>query len=373
MKINDFKLEVFFNKYEFNAPYLLTQSDCQSMSINNLLNMDKDAKKEFLDLHLGYTEVAGSPDLKKEISKLFTNNKEENILVHTGAQEAIFNFMNILLNEEDHVITQFPIYQSLFEIANSIGCKVSPWQLKQGESNWEMDINELENLIQDNTKLIVLNSPNNPTGFTFTKKEFEKIIKIAKKKDIYIFCDEVYKGIELDGEKRPWLADLYERGISLGVMSKSYGLAGLRIGWIATKDLQIIEKMTKMKHYTSICSSAPSEYLATLALKHGEAILEKNLNLIKSNIKIANIFFLKYPNLFYFNKPMAGPVGFIKINIDIPIKEFCDKLVKEKGVLLLPANIYDYEGQYFRMGFGRNNFETSLNMFEQFLIENNYV
>ncbi len=373
MKINDFKLEVYFNEYEFKAPYLLTQSDCQSMSINELLSMEKGAKKEFLDLHLGYTEVAGSPELKKEISNLYINNKEENILVHTGAQEAIFNFMNIILNKEDHVITQFPIYQSLFEIANSIGCKVSYWRLKQGKSNWEMDINELENLIQENTKLIVLNSPNNPSGYTFSKEDFEKIIKIAKKKNIYIFCDEVYKGLELDGKKRPWLADLYNKGISLGVMSKSYGLAGLRIGWIATNDLEIIDKMTKMKHYTSICSSAPSEYLATLALKHGDEILNNNLNLIKNNIDSANILFQKYPKLFNFNKPMAGPVGFIKININTHIKDFCDKLVKEKGVLLLPANIYDFEGQYFRMGFGRKNFKTSLKMFEQFLIENNYV
>lgn len=373
MKINDFKLEVYFNKYEFSAPYLLTQSDCQSMSINELLDLEKGSKEEFLNSHLGYTEVSGSPELVKKIKNLYNNMKDNNILVHTGAQEAIFNFMNVLLDKEDHVITQYPIYQSLYEVANTIGCKVSPWKLKQGKINWKMDIDELESLIQDNTKLIVLNSPNNPTGYTFTEDELNKIIKIAKEKGIYIFCDEVYKGIELDGNPRPWLADLYDKGISLGVMSKSYGLAGLRIGWIATKDSKILDQMTKMKHYTSICSSAPSEFLATLALKHSDEILNKNLSLIQKNIEIAKVFFNKYPNLFKFNIPKAGPVGFIKMNIQIPIKDFCENLVNEKGVLLLPANIYDYEGQYFRMGFGRDNFEKSLNKFEEYLLEKNYV
>lgn len=236
MKIKNFKLEVFFGKHEFTAPYLLTQSDCESMSINNLLGYEAGAEEEFLNSWLGYTEVPGNPELRKVISKLYTTMKPENIIVHAGAQEPIFNFMNVLLNKKDHVISQFPIYQSLFEVANAIGCEVSRWTIEQGDNGWEIDINKLEKLIQPNTKLIVLNSPNNPTGYTFKKDEIEAIIEIAKKHDIYVFCDEVYKGVELDGIKRPWCADHYEKGISLGVMSKAYGLAGLRIGWLATHD-----------------------------------------------------------------------------------------------------------------------------------------
>jgi aspartate/methionine/tyrosine aminotransferase len=353
MKIKDFELEVFFTKFEFNAPYLLTQSDCQSISIKELLSYKDGAKEEFLNLSLGYTEVCGAPKLRQIVSSLYTTMDESNILIHSGAQEAIFNFMNILLNKEDHIITQYPIYQSLFEVAASIGCDTSKWMLKQNNEGWYTDIEELENLIKPNTKLIVLNSPNNPTGYTFKEEELVKIIEIAKKHNIYIFCDEVYKGLEVDNIKRPWLADLYQKGISLGVMSKSYGLASLRIGWVATKDLDILDKLTKMKHYTSICSSAPSEFLATLALEYSDEILNKNLSLIKRNLKIADQFFKKYPTLFKFNAPMAGPVGFIKMNIEEPINEFCHKLVKEKGVLLLPSNIYFYEGQYFRMGFSQ--------------------
>lgn len=367
MKLNDFKLEVFFGKYEFTAPYLLTQSDCESMTINDLLELEPGAKEEFLDGWLGYTEVSGSPKLRKQISNLYKNMDESNIIVHTGAQEPIFNFMNVCLDKGDHVISQFPIYQSLYEVANSIGCEVTKWHIHQGDDGWFMDIDELEGMIKPNTKIICINNPNNPTGFIFSEEQMELIVKIARKYNLYVFCDEVYKGLELDGIKRPWFADIYEKGISLGVMSKAYGLPGLRIGWIATKDEDILGKMIKMKHYTSICASSTSEYLAALSLKHSDKILDKNRRLIEKNIETADVFFDKFPSLFNYNKPAAGPIAFHKINIDIPIGQFCNKLVEDSGVLLLSADVYEYDDQYFRMGYGRMDFESNLKIFEEYL------
>ncbi|MCH4886981.1 aminotransferase class I/II-fold pyridoxal phosphate-dependent enzyme [Acidaminobacter sp. JC074] len=373
MKINDFKLEVFFGKHEFTAPYLLTQSDCASMSIDQVLAMEPGSKEKFMTEWLGYTEVPGNPELRKIIAGLYTTMETENIIVHAGAQEPIFNCMNVLLDKGDHVITQFPIYQSLFEVAHAIGCDVSKWSLEMTENGWFMDIDKLESMIKDTTKLIVLNSPNNPTGYTFTAKELKRIVELARKHDIYVFCDEVYKGVELDGIKRPWLADLYEKGISLGVMSKAYGLAGLRIGWLATKDEDLLGKLIKMKHYTSICSSGPSEFLAGVALKHSDKLLARNTKIIEDNLVIAEAFFDRYPKLFNYTRPMAGPIAFIEMKIDMPIADFCDKLVEEAGVLLLPSSIYGFEGQYFRMGFGRDNFEESLKHFENYLIDKKLV
>jgi aspartate/methionine/tyrosine aminotransferase len=214
MKLNNFKLEVYFGKYEFTAPYLLTQSDCESMTLAQLLNYEGEEKnKELFDLWLGYTEVQGDPELRKIISSLYNNIPENNIVVHSGAQEPIFNFMNVLLEKGDHIISQFPIYQSLYEVANSLGCEISYWNVKKNDKGWYFDINDLKKIIKPNTKLIVLNSPNNPTGYAFKKEEYEEIIEISRKNNTYIFCDEVYKGLELDGIKRPWLADLYEKGI----------------------------------------------------------------------------------------------------------------------------------------------------------------
>jgi len=373
MKINDFKLEVFFGKHEFTAPYLLTQSDCESMSVRELLAYEPGAEEFLMNGWLGYTEVPGSPELREVISKLYRNIKAEEVIVHVGAQEPIFNFLNVCLDKGDHVISQFPIYQSLYEVANAIGCEVSRWVLKQAENGWVIDFDELERLIKPNTKLLCINSPNNPTGYTFTEEEMKKIAAIARKYNIYVFCDEVYKGIELDGEKRPWYADVHEKGISLGVMSKAYGLAGLRIGWIATKDKEILEKMIKMKHYTSICSSSTAEQLATVALRHSDEILERNRKIIEGNLEKSDLFFGKYSGLFKYNRPAAGPIAFHKMNIDIPIDQFCDRLVEEKGALLLPADIYAYDGQYFRMGYGRTNYEASLKVFEEYLIEKGLV
>ncbi|WP_421071588.1 aminotransferase class I/II-fold pyridoxal phosphate-dependent enzyme [Pelotomaculum propionicicum] len=343
------------------------------MSIKDLLSYEEGAEKQFLNSRLGYTEVSGNPELRKVISELYTTMKPKNVIVHAGAQEPIFNFMNVLLDKGDHVISQFPTYQSLFEVAYAIGCEVAKWTIEQSENGWVADINKLEQLIQPNTKLIVLNSPNNPTGYTLKKEEIEAIAEIARKHDLYVFCDEVYKGLELDGIKRPWFADHYEKGVSLGVMSKAYGLAGLRIGWLAIRDMELIEKLIKMKHYTSICSSGPSEFLSIVALKHSDKILARNVRIIEDNLKIAEEFFNRYPDLFEFNRPMAGPVSFVKMNITAPVEEFCDALISEKGVLLLPSNIYSFQRQYFRMGFGRKNFAESLAKFEDYLIEKGYV
>ncbi|RXT04594.1 aminotransferase class I/II-fold pyridoxal phosphate-dependent enzyme [Ammoniphilus sp. CFH 90114] len=370
MKLNDFKLEVYFNKYEFSAPYLLTQSDCESMSIQELLHFEPGVEEKFLNSWLGYTEVQGNPELRAEISKLYTNVKEDGILVHAGAQEAIFNYMNVVLNPGDHVVCQFPVYQSLYEVAPSIGCEVSTWELKQGENGWVLDMEELKRLIRPNTKLIAINTPNNPTGYVLSLDEMKAIVEIAREKNIHVFCDEVYKGLEYDGNRLPWFSDLYENAVSLGVMSKAYGLSGLRIGWIATQNKEIYDKMTRFKHYTSICSSAPSEFLTIVALRHGDKILQRNLEIIKDNLAVADRFFQKYDSLFTNNKPSAGPIAFHRIHIDQPTEGFCEDLIAKKGVLLLPANIYDYPASYIRMGYGRRNFPECLAKFEEYLVEN---
>lgn len=373
MKINDFKLECHFGRYEFTAPYLLTQSDCESMSVKELLDMEPGAQEQYLNQWLGYTETWGNPELRKLISELYKDMKEENILVFHGAQEAILAYMNVVLEEGDHMIAMYPNYQSSYEIANSIpNCEFSKWNIKDN-GEWEMDFDELESLIRPNTKLIAVNSPNNPTGYTFTNEEIKKLCEICKKHDIYLFADEVYKGLEFGGEKRDWFADYYDKCVSLGVMSKAYGLAGIRIGWIASKDTELLNKLVKFKHYTSICCSAPSEFLAIVALKHGEIILEKNIKIIKDNLKLVDEFFAQYPTLFEKKSITCGPVAYHKLLIDMPVKEFCQLAVEKKGVLLLASDIFDMDNQYFRMGYGRKGVAKSLEKFKEFLIEEKFI
>ena len=374
MKVNDFKLECYFGLYEFTAPYLLTQSDCESMTTEELLAMEPGAKEGYLNLRLGYTETWGDPELRELIAGLYKNMKPENVLVFHGAQEAIFAYMNIVLNPGDHMIVMYPNYQSAYEVANSIpNCEYSKWFIKDDGEKWVVDFDELESLIKPNTKVISVNSPNNPTGYTFTNAEIEKLCAICKKHGVKLFADEVYKGIEMDGEKREWMADIYDDCASLGVMSKAYGLAGLRVGWIVSKDIELLNEVVKFKHYMSICDSAPSEYLSKVALKHSDELLDRSRTLIKENVKLADEFFAKYDYIFEKKPITCGPVAYHKLLLDMPVKEFCQMAVDKKGVLLLPATIYDMDDQYFRMGYGRKGVPEALAKFEEFLIENGFT
>ena len=370
MRIKGFKLEEYFAKHEFNVKYSLCSSDCESLSVDELLTLEKDSLKDLKKVWLGYTESLGNPTLRKEIAKLYDSINLEEVIVFSGAEEAIFIFMNALLNKEDHIIVQFPAYQSLYEIANAIGCKVTKW-IMDDENHWELDLQFLETNITPSTKCIVVNFPHNPTGYLPKKDSYEKIIELAKKNNIYLLSDEVYRFLEYkETERLPSACDLYEKGISIGVMSKSFGLAGLRIGWIATKDIAIFKEVASFKNYTTICNSALSEFLAILALRNRNKIISRNIEIINNNLNLLDVFFNKYNNIFKWVKPIAGSIAFPSLLIEESVETFCLKLLKEKSVLLMPSTNYDYSDHHFRIGFGRKNMPEALLKLEDFLKEN---
>ena len=367
MKIKEFKLEEYFGKYEFKASYLLCASDCESFSIKELLSLEPESENKLKNLRLGYTESQGNTELRGEISNLYVNMKPENIIIFSGAEEGIFIFMNVYLNTGDHIIVQFPAYQSLFEVANSIGCEVTKWIMSES-NNWELDLNFLHDNIKNNTKAIVINCPHNPTGYLMSKEKFNAIIEIARKNNITIFSDGVYRYLEYnEAERLPNMCDYYDKGISLGVMSKAFGLAGLRIGWIAVKDKILLEKLLSFKNYTTICNSALSEFFSTLALRNKNIILERNLKIIKNNIQLLEAFFNKNKQFFSWIKPKAGCIAFPRIKFDKNVEDFCLDLFNSTGVLLLPGTKYDYDDKHFRIGFGRKNMPAGLRLLEDYL------
>ncbi|WP_109850957.1 aminotransferase class I/II-fold pyridoxal phosphate-dependent enzyme [Aquimarina sp. AU58] len=370
MTIKPFKLERFYTIHEFTAEYLLCSSDCESMSVRDVLSLENGALEKFQDLWLGYTETKGNPFLREDISSLYNTITPNDLLVCTGAQEPIFLFSQAILKPEDEVIVQFPCYQSVQSIPESIGCKVLDWTVRYENKKFVFNINDLKKLVSNKTKVIYLNTPHNPTGFHFSKREQLEIIEIARKNNIIIFCDEVYRELEHKSEYTiPAFADIYENGVSLGVMSKAYGLPGLRIGWIATKSQKIIENIEILKEYTTICNSGPSEFLAGIGLRNRKSILERNLKIVEKNIALLDHFFIKYSDLFSWDKPNSGPIGFVKINFDEDDMVFSERVIKKKNILLLPGEIYDYKG-FFRVGFGRKNMPETLEKFEEFIIEN---
>jgi len=367
MKIKPFALERYFAKYEFSAPYLLSCSDAEPLTLKELLAMaDEETCALWENLSLGYTESQGHHLLLQEIAELYEGITPQHI-VEIVPEEGIFIAMNVLLELEDHVIATFPGYQSLFEIAVSIGCQVSKWQPNFAQG-FKFSVKDLKQLVRENTKLIVINFPHNPTGALLSRAELQEVIIFAKKKGIRVFSDEMYRFTELTHTDRlPSVCELYLKGISLFGLSKSFSLPGLRVGWLISRDLNLIEEIKSYKDYTTICGSAPSEVLAVIAPRAREAILERNRAIITRNLQILDEFFGEHDAVFTWIKPRGGTVGFPELLLDIPVDQFCEQLLKKKGVLLLPASVIGSQSNHFRIGFGRRDMPEVLEKLAEFL------
>jgi aspartate/methionine/tyrosine aminotransferase len=338
------------------------------MSIADLLAFEPDAAEKFQHTWLGYTESKGSPALRNEICKIYKTIGPDDILVHTGAGEAIYLFMFAAFQKGDHVIVHSPGYQSLAEVARAAGCDISPWMARE-EDGWALDPDELRHLMRTNTKAIIINTPHNPTGYLMSREDYLAVHKFAQEKELLLFSDEVYRESEYDPATRlPAACDLGDYAISLGVTSKTYGLAGLRVGWIATKNKKIYENMAGLKDYTTICNSAPSEYLAEVAMRNRQILANRSLNIIKQNLTVIDDLFTRYSDLFSWVRPRAGSMCFPRL-LKGDADEFCDTLVNKAGIMLLPGSVYDDSQNHFRLGLGRKNLPQAVERLEEFLVK----
>lgn len=369
MTINAFKLEEYLTQYEFSSPYLLCCSDAESFSVQEILERANPEDKSLWDsLRLHYTEPYGLPQLRKEIAKsLYPSLQAENILCFAGAEEGIFASLHVLCEPGDHVIVLTPCYQSLLEIPKLKGASITEIALKP-EEDWHIPLQEITNAIKSTTKCIVMNFPHNPTGQIISQSELDSLIKICVQNNLWLFSDEVYR--LLGNPIEPWAkpaAEHYPKAISLGVMSKAFGMAGLRVGWIACQDTHLLHKIKKMKDYLSICNSAPAEVLSLIALKNKDFILKRNNQIVSDNLKLLDHFFNEYQDRFSWVRPQGGCVGFVNYKSTEAVDDFCERLIKQTGVLLMPASVYEHQSQYFRIGFGRKNMPEALGKFKDFL------
>lgn len=367
MRLPDFALERYFQIYEFSVSHLLCSSDCESMSTGDLLALSPGASERFHDQWLGYTEYWGDPGLREDIAGTYTTvDSTRDVLCFAGAEEGIFAFMNATLSADDHIIVQTPAYQSLFEIGRGIGCQVTLWQTRH-EDGWELDLDFLRRTIQPNTRAIIINSPHNPTGWTIRPQVQAELIGIAREYDLILFSDEVYRGMEHSTEPVPAMVDTYERGVSLGVLSKTEGLAGLRIGWIACRDRALLERISAYKDYLSMCNSAPSEFLARIALQNRDRIRARNAGIIRDNLAILDSFMAEHADSLAWVRPRGSSICFPRLLTGEPVDQWCDRLVKAHGVLLLPGTLYEPGYQHFRLGYGRRNMPDALDKLGEFL------
>lgn len=368
MKIPPFKLEEFWKKYEFTSPYVLCCSDAESWKLHEILELaDPESTELWKSLWLEYTESPGLFLLRKEIAKLYSQIDSEQVLTFAGAEEGIYCIMKTLLKPNDHVIVIDPCYQSLKTLPESLGACVTEIQLNH-KNGWRLTLEDLEKVFLPNTKLLILNYPHNPTGALLENKVFEGLIELARRHGAYVFCDEVYRYLEIDEHDRlPSIADAYEKGLALNAMTKAFGLAGLRIGWLATQDADLIQEVGSYKLYTSICNSAPSEILALIALRAKDIILKRNREIMLSNLEILDSFMKRYQKLLSWDRPQSGTLAVVKLLLPVPIEKFTEELVEKMGVLIMPGSVFELPGNFFRIGFGKKNMTHALEHFEQFL------
>jgi aspartate/methionine/tyrosine aminotransferase len=367
MQIRPFALERYFADHEFTAPYLLCASDVEPYTLAEALALADDETRALWDgLSLGYTETAGLPALRSEIAALYPGLEAQDVLVFGGAEEGIFTFAHAALGRGDHAIVVTPAYQSLHELARSAGATVTTVELEH-ERGWALDVDAVRRAVSRETRAIVVNFPHNPTGAHIDRATLEELVEIAEEAGAHLFSDEVYRWLEHSPDGLlPGAAELSPRALSLGVMSKTFALPGLRIGWLACRDRDLLDAIAKVRDYTTICASAPSEVLALMALRRRDDVVARSRAIVAANLPLLDDFFARSEESFEWARPGGAAIGFPRLVADAAIEDFARELVDEEGVLILPGSIYEHPGNHFRIGFGRRNMPEALARLERF-------
>ncbi|WP_029458545.1 pyridoxal phosphate-dependent aminotransferase [Solidesulfovibrio alcoholivorans] len=366
MQLPPFRLERFFAEHEFTAPRLLCASDGETLSVADLFALVPGAEAGLSRLRLGYTDSRGAPELREAIAGLYETISPDDVLVHVGAEEAIYTFMAATLAPGDAVVVPTPCYQSLTDVAVGLGAHASAW-LCDPAWGFAPDMAELGALLGGRSRALVLNFPHNPTGYMPAPEVFASMLEMAREHGARVFSDEVYRFSEAEGvAPLPAACDLDERAVSLGVMSKSFGLPGLRVGWVACRDREQLARMAAIKDYLSICGSAVSEYLAVCALRAREAILGRMRELLGRNRALLADFFHARAGMFHFVPPRGGLTAFPGL-VSGDADAFCRAALHEAGLLLLPGRLYGAQWpERFRIGFGRADFAENLKKLGEF-------
>ena len=367
MKIKAFKIERYFAEYELKAKYLLSNSDCDGFSLDYITKRFNATEQALWDnLAFNYTEPQGLPQLRSAIAKEYQTISAEDVVVLSPG-EANFTFMNMVLEEGDHIICMSPAYQSLYQVAISLNCKISFWQ--PDHKNWHFNVADLEGLVTSKTKALIINFPHNPTGFMPTLGEMHQLVAFAKKHQLKVLSDEMYHQLVLDKEKEiPAFCDLYEDAVSVWGLSKSFGLSGARLGWIATRNRTLLEGILGFKDYLSMCNNAMSEVIALTAIRKKEDFIGHNVAKIRQNLALFSKFAARHKNFLDFVPPLAGSTAFVKLNIQESTFDYCQRLMEATGIMLLPSEILDYDSGFVRIGFGRVSMPEVLERWEAYIL-----
>lgn len=369
MKIAPFETEHFFARYEFNTPFQLCNSDCESVSIEELLTLAGGTLQQFGQERLIYTETQGNPELRDGIAKTYSKVSAEDIVVLGTPVEGIYLAARTLLDRGDEVIVLSPAYDALTNLFEHVAGRsaVQRWHFRPGEDSWELDLDELRALISPRTKLLVVNFPHNPTGYLPGPEFQQTLLALAEEHGFYVFCDEMYFGLVQPGtEPLPSAADISQKAIVLSGLSKTYGLPGLRCGWLVVQERELLEQLMNWKFYTSICPPGPVEFLSIAALRVWETLRDRNIARIARNLALADDFFRRWPGVFNWRRPGAGSTALV--GWDVPsVEAVSHELATREGILVQSAKMLGGDDQHMRLGFGRDAFPKALSRFEDWL------
>ena len=357
MKIETFALERWMTTWEMKVEFDLTESGILPLTVNDLLAFEPRERRaalldQLLDTRLGYSEAPGSIALRSALAATYRDTGPDNVLVATGAIEANFLLFNTLLEAGDHVVAVYPAYQQLYSVPRAIGCDVSPWEVR-AEGGFHYDLDELERLVTSRTKLIILNTPHNPTGALLTADELRRVYALAESVGAWVHGDEAYRWLTVPGgeEVAPPVRDLGDRGISVGTLSKPFGLPGLRIGWLVAP-AEVVAECWAMRDYISLSPGKLNDALATLALRHRDAVVARNQGIMVQNLATARRWFAEHADLVSWTEPRAGLLAMLRYNLDIPARDLADRLAGEYSVMLAPGTAFGYE-HHLRLGLGQ--------------------
>jgi len=368
VKVDPFLVEQFMNAYEHKVELNIAETCVKPFTLKEFLMLVEEADflERLKEMKLNYGFIEGSRDLRRGIANLYDRMKPENVLSTGGAIGANFLVFYSFVEPGDTVIPIFPAYQQLYSTARSFGANVKLLRLHE-DNNWLPDVNELSELVDRKTKLIVINNPHNPTGSLIDMGSLKEICAIAEDAGAYVLCDESYRGLYINPDASvPSAVDLSDRAVATGSFSKAFSLTGLRLGWIAAKR-ELIQECLLHRDYTTISNSAIADALASLALKHVDRIFDRNLRIVRTNHRILSKWIEDEP-LIDWIPPKAGTSAFLRYKMDIPSKDLCLRLIKNKGVFLIPARCFEMEG-FVRIGYGcrTENLEAGLSRFKDFL------
>ncbi|MCI6700242.1 MAG: aminotransferase [Solobacterium sp.] len=370
MNIKPFKVEEWMNKWEVGAKYNIAETCVDSISIDQLFELTGENKQEFLQKmsarRLSYGDIEGMPELREGIASLYKTIKPENIIPVHGAAGANHHVFYSLIEPGDEVISIMPTYQQLYSIPESFDAKVKILKLTK-DNGYLPDLDSLKELVSDKTKMICINNPNNPTGALMSEEILKEIVEIAKSADAWILCDEVYRHLTQEDSYSPSIADLYEKGISVGSMSKVFSLAGLRLGWIATHDTKAIKSFLSHRDYNLISCGMIDEMIASIALKNKDKLLKRNLTIVRENLEILDNWVKQEKHVNYI-KPKAGTTALIYYDLDIPSVQFCEEMYKTTGAFVTPGDCFEMP-QSMRIGYayGKQDLINGLKAISEFI------